>query len=83
VDVVANTSKKSAYFFKERRRATARAIIFRRHAMTETMLTTLLTRIEKLSAEKQRLSDANALLRADRDLMSRWNARTTTKRVAA
>jgi hypothetical protein len=63
---------KSTYF-QERRRATARAIIFRRLAMTETMLTTLLTRIEQLSAEKQRLSDANALLRADRELLKRWN----------
>jgi hypothetical protein len=41
--------------------------------MTEKMLTTLLTRIEQLSADKQRLSDANTLLRADRELFSRWN----------
>jgi uncharacterized protein (UPF0335 family) len=40
--------------------------------MTETMFATLLTRIERLSAEKQQLADTVSNLRADRELLKRW-----------
>jgi hypothetical protein len=42
--------------------------------MTKQTLDELLTRIERLSAEKQRLADSNAALKADRELLKRWNA---------
>jgi uncharacterized protein (UPF0335 family) len=45
--------------------------------MTKQTLDELLTRIERLSAEKQRLADANAALKADRELLKRWSDATT------
>jgi hypothetical protein len=47
--------------------------------MTKQTLDELLTRIERLSAEKQRLADSNAALRADRELLKTWNARTAAR----
>jgi hypothetical protein len=53
------------------------------HPMTKQTLDELLTRIERLSAEKQRLADANAALRADRELLKRWNADNAATGAAA
>jgi hypothetical protein len=47
------------------------------HPMTKQTLDELLTRIERLSAEKQRLADANAPLKADRELLKTWNERSS------
>jgi hypothetical protein len=42
--------------------------------MTKETFNELISRIERLSAEKQQLADSNAALRADRELLKRWNA---------
>jgi hypothetical protein len=42
--------------------------------MTEKMLNIMLNRLEAAAAERARLTDRIALLRADRELFSRWNA---------
>jgi hypothetical protein len=49
--------------------------------MTSKEFTTeLLSRIERLSAEKQRLADANAALKVDRELLKSWNERNSPPR---
>jgi hypothetical protein len=40
---------------------------------TEKTISMMLDRVEAMAAEKARLADKVALLRADRELMSRWN----------
>jgi hypothetical protein len=41
--------------------------------MTTETLTHLISRIEQLSAHNQKLADTVACLRADRELLKRWN----------
>jgi hypothetical protein len=48
--------------------------------MTEQMLSTLLTRIEQLSAEKQSLAEKVTHLKADRELLKRWSSAQKDKR---